>query len=63
MKAYIKQIYDEGLGLTLYKPVENKIKKINSIKMKHILIKVYKVLYLLFAFSIAIVLYIITYPL
>ena len=63
MKEYIKQIYDEGLGLTLYKPVESKIKKIKNNNTKKLLIRAYKILYLLFSVLVAIILFIVTYPL
>jgi len=63
MKEYVKQIYNEGLGLTLYKPVEIKIKKLKNDKVKTVLLNIYKFLYLIIAFVIAIILFWITYPL
>ena len=63
MREYVEQIYNEGLGLTLYKPVENKLKKIKNNKLKKILINVYKFLYLLLAIIISIALFLVTYPL
>lgn len=54
MKEYIDQIFNEGLGYSLYVPVEKLINKINNKKLSKILISTYKILY--FVFSIAIVL-------
>lgn len=63
MKDYINQIYDEGLGLTLYKPVEGKIKKVKNNRFKNALYTTYRILYFLFALIIAVILFIVTYPL
>lgn len=54
MKEYINQVFYEGLGYSLYVPVEKLINKINNKKLSKILISTYKILY--FVFSIAIVL-------
>jgi len=63
MKEYVKQIYNEGLGLTFYKPVDKIIKKIKNDTVKKILISIYSVLYLMIAFIISIMLFLFTYPL
>lgn len=63
MKEYFKQIYNEGLGLTIYKPVENKIQKLQNSKIKKIIIGIYKVLYFIFAIMISLALFLFTYPL
>lgn len=63
MKEYIKQIYEEGLGLSVYKPIEKKIKKIKNIDLRKYLSNVYKVIYMLLAITISILLFIATYPL
>ena len=54
MKEYIEQIFYEGLGYSLYVPIENRIKKINNKKINKILINTYKVIY--FVFSIVLTL-------
>ncbi len=54
MKEYIDQIFYEGLGYSLYVPIENRIKKINNKKLNKILINTYKVIY--FVFSIVLTL-------
>lgn len=56
MKEYINQVFYEGLGYSLYVPVEKLINKINNKKLSKILISTYKILY--FAFSIAIAIFI-----
>jgi len=63
MKEYVEQIYNEGLGLILYTPVEKKLKKIKNSKLKNSIIFLYKGIYLVFASIIAILLFLVTYPL
>ena len=55
MKAYIDQIFYEGLGYTLYVPVEKIINKINNKKLSKILINTYKFLYFVFSLIIALI--------
>ena len=55
MKKYIEQIFYEGLGFTLYSPIEEKIVKIKNIRIKNIFIKIHKILYFIFALSLAII--------
>lgn len=54
MKEYIDQIFYEGLGYSLYVPVEKLINKINNKKLSKILINTYKILYFVFSIAIAI---------
>lgn len=55
MKEYIDQIFYEGLGYSLYVPVEKIINKINNKKLSKILINTYKFLYFVFSFIIALI--------
>ena len=55
MKAYIDQIFYEGLGYSLYVPVEKLINKINNKKLSKILINTYKFLYFVFSLIIALI--------
>ena len=63
MKEYIKQIYDEGLGFSVYKPIEKKIKKIKNKDLKKTCSILFKVIYMLLAIMISIILFLATYPL
>ena len=53
MKEYIDQIFYEGLGYSLYVPVEKLINKINNKKLSKILINTYKFLSFVFSLIIA----------
>ena len=55
MKEYIDQIFYEGLGYSLYVPIENIINKINNKKLSKILINTYKFLYFVFSLIIALI--------
>lgn len=55
MKEYIDQIFYEGLGYSLYVPVEKLINKINNKKLSKILINTYKILYFVFSIAIALI--------
>ena len=55
MKEYIDQVFYEGLGYSLYVPIENKIKKINNKKLNKILINTYKVIYFVFSIILALI--------
>lgn len=57
MKKYIDQIFYEGLGKSLYYPVEKIINKINNIKVKNIFTFIVKCLYFIIAMSISIMLF------
>lgn len=54
MKEYINQVFYEGLGYSLYVPVEKLINKIDNKKLSKILISTYKILYFVFSIAIAI---------
>lgn len=54
MKEYMDQIFYEGLGYSLYVPVQKLINKINNKKLSKILISTYKILYFVFSIAIAI---------
>jgi len=54
MKEYIDQIFYEGLGKSLYCPLEKKIKKLNNDSLEKNLIITLKVIYLIFSLFIAI---------
>lgn len=55
MKEYIDQIFYEGLGYSLYVPVEKLINKINNKKLSKILINTYKFLYFVFSLIISLI--------
>ena len=55
MKEYVDQIFYEGLGYSLYVPIENKIKKINNKKLNKILINTYKVIYFVFSIILTLI--------
>jgi hypothetical protein len=57
MKKYLDQIFYEGLGKTIYYPIEKLIKKINKEKLKNSLILLAKIIYLIIAIVIAIFLF------
>lgn len=54
MKAYIDQIFYEGLGKSLYCPVESKIKKLSNKELQPKLINIFKVIYFIFSIAIAV---------
>lgn len=55
MKEYINQVFYEGLGYSLYVPVEKLINKINNKKLSKILKNTYKLLYFVFSIAIALI--------
>ena len=55
MKEYIDQIFYEGLGYSLYVPVEKLINKINNKKLSKIIVNMYKFLYFVFSLIIALI--------
>lgn len=57
MKEYIDQIFYEGLGKTLYYPIEKVIKKTKNKKLEKNLILTWKILYFLFSIVVAILLF------
>ena len=56
MKEYIKQIFYEGLGKSIYCPIENVIKKIKNKNIEKYLTLLCKVVYFIISIIIAIVL-------
>ena len=57
MKEYINQIFYEGLGKSLYYPIENKIKKSKNNNIKNKLIIVTKIIYFIFSLILALILF------
>lgn len=57
MKKYIDQIFYEGLGKSLYYPVEKIINKITNDKLKKVFTIIVKCLYFIVAISIAFMLF------
>lgn len=57
MKKYIDQIFYEGLGKSIYCPVEKVINKINNLKVRNMLTIIVKCLYFVIAISIAVMLF------
>ena len=53
MKAYIDQIFYEGLGRSVYCPIENKINKLKNDSIKKLLITIVKILYFIVAITLA----------
>ncbi len=63
MRAYIDQIYYEGLGANVYSPIKNILLKINSKLIRKILINILNIIYFIIAIIISVGLFIITFPL
>ena len=57
MKEYIDQIFYEGLGKTIYYPVEKLINKINNEIVKRVFTIIVKCLYFIVAITIAFMLF------
>lgn len=57
MKKYIEQIFYEGLGRSIYLPIEKRINKINDVRLRNIFTIIVKCLYFIIALSIAIMLF------
>ena len=57
MKKYLNQIFYEGLGKSIYAPIEKMIKKSGNEKFKNIAIKSWKIIYFILAITIAIFLF------
>ena len=51
MKAYIDQVFYEGLGKSIYCPIENKLNKIKNEKTKRVLIGTVKLVYFILSKS------------
>lgn len=57
MKEYIDQIFYEGLGRTLYYPIEIRINKLKNQKVKKLFTIIVKSIYLVIAILIALMLF------
>ena len=57
MKKYIDQIFYEGLGRSIYCPIEKVINKIDNKTIRKVCIVVVKCLYFILAISIAVMLF------
>ena len=57
MKKYIDQIFYEGLGKSVYYPVEKVISKISSDSVRNIFTKIVKSIYFIVAIFIALMLF------
>lgn len=62
MKEYIKQIYEEGLGRSVYVPLKKKIDKKTKGNTNKFLTKSIKVIYGILALIIAFLLFYVAYP-
>ncbi len=62
MKEYIKQVYEEGLGKTVYIPIKQKIDKNTKGSSNVILTKLIKIIYGIIALIIAFILFYVAYP-
>lgn len=62
MKNYWKQIYEEGLGKTIYVPLKKSIDNSIKGKMNKILTIFTKLFYAIIAFAIAFLLFYVAYP-
>ena len=54
---YINQIFYEGLGKSLYYPLEKRVKKFKNKELGRVLIIILKILYLILAVGIAVSLF------
>ena len=57
MKKYIDQIFYEGLGRSVYYPIEKLIDKINNKSLKNVFTIIVKCLYFIVAITIAFMLF------
>ena len=57
MKKYMDQIFYEGLGRSIYYPIEKKIKRLKNKKLKNKLVIFTKVIYFIFALLLALILF------
>ena len=57
MKKYIDQIFYEGLGRSIYYPIEKLIDKINNKSVKNIFTIIVKCIYFIVAITIAFMLF------
>ena len=57
--AYLNQIFYEGLGESVYVPLETKLKKINNKKLSKKIIVCFKIIYAIMSIIIALLLFVI----
>lgn len=57
MKKYIDQIFYEGLGRSVYYPIEKLIDKINNKSLKNVFTIIVKCIYFIVAITIAFMLF------
>ena len=62
MRNIINQIYYEGIGKSIYEPIENIINSIKNNYVRDFLLYIIRFLYLLLIILIAIFLFYISYP-
>ena len=62
-KKYTSQIYEEGLGATVYVPVDDAIKSKKNQKAKKVLGISWKIIYTILAILMALLLFWLTFPL
>lgn len=62
MKEYIRQIYEEGLGRSVYIPIKKNIDKKTKGDKNKFLTKLIKIIYGIIAFIIAFLLFYVAYP-
>lgn len=62
MKDYIKQIYEEGLGKSIYVPLKKMIDKNTNGGSNDFFTKLIKIIYGIFALIVAFILFYIAYP-
>ena len=55
MKEYLDQIFYEGLGKSIYYPIEKKLKILNNQNLAQKLIVITKIIYYIIAISIAVI--------
>lgn len=62
MKGYINQIFEEGLGSTIFKPIKGQIDKHTKGNINKILTSILKFVYIILAILIAFCLFYVAYP-
>lgn len=62
MHSFFNQVYNEGLGASIYLPIENLINKLNNKHLAKVLIIIWKAIYLLLLLLTASILFYISYP-
>lgn len=62
MKDYIRQVYEEGLGRSIYVPLKKKIDNKTKGSTNKFLTKLVKIIYGIIALAIAFLLFYVAYP-